>query len=289
MTEIQNPRFTFPDNIMQAFGLNKRDMIVLTRTHYPDDSMTADDILKALIVCEHAGVDWKAKPVELMPFNKKVGDDWQTTYTQVLGLNYWRMVAQRTGRYAGKKPAEYGPMVERKYPGGKQYGGGGQKADVELSVPEWAQCTVLKIVDGVDEPCEFAGARIYWDDFARKKGDGSLLPGHATRPMYTLEKTAEVHALRAAFSREDESDIELTARANTDAKRRFDIGTETHETTEQAAEATLGLNKQDDERAIAHERQEREDKKKRNAQNAPPKAEREPGSDDEDDVDSFTN
>ena len=211
--EVQNPRFLFPAKVMAKFGLTVADMVVLTRSHFPDNAVSPDDLLLALTICSQHDIPWQRRPVEMMSFKTKVGDNWVDKQTLVLGLTWWQTMAQRSGTWAGKKPTEFGPMIEKTYPGGTEYNTNKQKPDVTVRVPEWACVTVLKFVPGTATLGEFSGSKIYWEEFARTTRQGVLLPFHADKPIYALEKTATVNALRGVFGSESDADDVIVNRA----------------------------------------------------------------------------
>jgi phage recombination protein Bet len=103
------------------------------------------------------------------------GDDWviQTT------IDGYRLIAERTGRYAGSDPAVY--HGEGALPGGgKPY-------------PLAAAVTVWRLVDG--QRCPFTAA-VRWDEFC--PGGKQAFMWHRM-PYHMLGKVAESHALRKAF------------------------------------------------------------------------------------------
>lgn len=100
-----------------------------------------------------------------------------------VGIDGYRLIADRTGRYAGNEDAEFGPAID----------------DGGRPVPGWAKVTVYKIVAG--EPRPFS-AKVFWREYAGRKKDGSLNSFWRDKPCTMLSKVAEAHALRKAFPAE---------------------------------------------------------------------------------------
>ncbi len=244
MTEvnIQEPRFMFPQRVMEKFNLTKSDMLVLTHQHFPLAS--PDTILLALTICKHRGIPWHLRPIEVMPFNSKVDGQWIKKDQLVLGLNWWRYVAQKSGAWMGNKPTEFGETIERTYPGyakkGAQVG-----EDVLIRVAEWAQVTIQKMVNGVI--CEFSGPRTYWDEYVRTAFGGSLLPLHKDKPNFVLEKTAEVAALRRAFGFDEKSEEIILQDATLEASPHLENPNVNSQVAAETAAATVGYQQQADE------------------------------------------
>lgn len=100
-----------------------------------------------------------------------------------VGIDGYRLIADRTGKYAGNGEPEFGPFDD----------------DDGVSVPEWARVTVTKLVNG--EPREFS-ALVFWTEYAARTKDGHLTRFWRQMPCTMLGKVAEAHALRKAFPAE---------------------------------------------------------------------------------------
>lgn len=198
MNETQNiaPRFLFPSVIMEKYELTQSDMIVLTREYFPEAN--ADAVLLVLAICKLNNVSWKQNPVELMPFNKRSGSGYETTYRPVLGIKWWRMMANKSGHYMGCEPTEFGPKITVSVDVSTGWGQDKRIESKEIEVYEWACVTINKLVNG--HQCKFAGPRIAFKEYLRTKKDGSAASTmQVEQANQMLEKTAEVGALRKAF------------------------------------------------------------------------------------------
>lgn len=98
----------------------------------------------------------------------------------VTGIDGYRAIAERSGRYAGSDEPQYGPMV---------------RSD-GVDHPEYVVVTVYKVVAGLRVP--FVG-KAYWDEFARKF-NGQLGDMWESMPRNQLSKCAEAQALRKGFA-----------------------------------------------------------------------------------------
>lgn len=106
-----------------------------------------------------------------------------------------RTTAIRTGEYAGKSKIEFGPTVTMEL-GGELQG----TSKVSVTFPEWAQCSVYRMVNG--QRVEFAGSPVYWlEAYASTKG-GAPNSMWKKRSRGQLAKCAEAEALRSAFPEE---------------------------------------------------------------------------------------
>ena len=95
------------------------------------------------------------------------------------GIDGYRLIADRTGLYAGSDEPKYGPAKD--------------------GYPESASVTVHKIVAGQPRPFS-ATAR--WTEYRQTKKDGSLVSMWAKMPYNQLAKCAEALALRKGFPAE---------------------------------------------------------------------------------------
>lgn len=115
---------------------------------------------------EHLGLD---------PLMKQIyGIKRQGRLTIQVGIDGYRLIADRTGRMIGSDRPTYGP-VDGRY-------------------PEWAEVTVRKLVAGGERA--FTGVA-YWDEFY--PGDGGQGAMWRQMPRTMLAKCAEAQALRKAF------------------------------------------------------------------------------------------
>ena len=101
-----------------------------------------------------------------------------------------RITAMRTGQYAGMAEMKHGPTKTETI------------GNTKLSFPEWAQCTVYRMVGG--ERCEFAGPKVYWlETYAQAGRNPDPNYMWKKRPFGQLDKCAEAAALRCAFPEEN--------------------------------------------------------------------------------------
>lgn len=185
---ISAPRLAYHPAIAERFpGVDQGAWRVLTDAVFPA-AERPESIIMALAYCKARNLDIFKKPVQIVPiYDKKRGGMVDTVWPGIAEL---RTTAMRTGSFAGFEDTEYGPMIEEKLGG------------VDVRYPEWAQCTVYRLVAG--QRVAFVGPKTFWiETYATAKRD-TKAPNSmwAKRPRGQLEKCAEAAALRRAFPEE---------------------------------------------------------------------------------------
>lgn len=184
---IQAPRLPYHPAVADRFGVDQGAWRVLTDAVFPA-AERPESIIMALAYCQARKLDIFKKPVQIVPiYDKKRGGMVDTVWPGIAEL---RTTAMRTGSFAGFEDTEYGPIIDAELSG------------VKVSYPEWAQCTVYRIVGGQRVP--FVGPKTFWiETYATAKRD-TKAPNSmwAKRPRGQLEKCAEAAALRRAFPEE---------------------------------------------------------------------------------------
>lgn len=185
---IQAPRLPYHPGIAERFpGVDQGAWRVLTDAVFPA-AERPESIIMALAYCKARNLDIFKKPVQIVPiYDKRRGGMVDTVWPGIAEL---RTTAMRTGSFAGFDDTEYGPMIEETLGG------------LPMRYPEWAQCTVYRIVGGQRVP--FVGPKTFWiETYATAKRD-TKAPNSmwAKRPRGQLEKCAEAAALRRAFPEE---------------------------------------------------------------------------------------
>lgn len=130
--------------------------------------------------CQASGLDPMTKPVHIVPvWNKKTNSMIDTIMP---GIGLYRIIADRSGKYAGQDDAEFGPVIE----------GWG------IRFPEWCKVMIYKITPAGRVPYS---ARVYWMESYATAGKDTDVPNTMwkKRPFGQLEKCAEAAALRKAF------------------------------------------------------------------------------------------
>jgi len=187
VVQFQAPRLPFHNLVEERFGIDKSGWKVLVEAVFPA-AASPDSIVMALAYCKARNLDIFKKPVQIVPiYDAKRGGMVDTVWPGIAEL---RTTAMRTGSFAGFEDTEYGPMIE------EDLGG------AIISYPEWAQCTVYRLVAG--QKVAFVGPKTFWiETYATKKRDTKAPNAMwAKRPRGQLEKCAEAAALRRAFPEE---------------------------------------------------------------------------------------
>lgn len=138
-----------------------------------------EDFLYFLYVCKRTGLDPMAKQIyAVYRWDTRLGKEKMTIQVSIDGM---RVVAQRSGEYAGQDDVIYEP------------------SDEKTPNPEKARVTVYKMVKGARCPIT-ATAR--WNEYAQKDGKGELIGLWKKMPYLMLGKIAENLALRKSFPNE---------------------------------------------------------------------------------------
>lgn len=127
--------------------------------------------------CQRTGLDPLMKQIYAIKRWNSV--DKRETLTFQTGIDGYRLIADRTGCYAGSSDAEY-ELDGEGYPG-------------------VARVTVTKLVNGM--PCQFA-ASARWTEYVQRTRDGEPNSMWKKMPFLMLAKCAEALALRKAFPAE---------------------------------------------------------------------------------------
>lgn len=139
---------------------------------------TRGEAMVFLHTCQRTGLDPAARQIYAI---------WRKTWdpeagakvprmTVQTGIDGYRLIADRTGLYAGNEVTGMGPVSAEGW-------------------PEWVEVTVYKIVGGQSMPFK---ARAYWSEYAQfYNGKPSDMWGRM--PRNQLSKCAEALALRKAF------------------------------------------------------------------------------------------
>lgn len=138
---------------------------------------TDDELALFLMQCQRTGLDPFARQIHAVKrWDSQAQREVMTIQTGIDGL---RLIAERTGKYAGNDDPQYDSE--------------------ETPRPRKATVTVWKIVGGQRVPFT-RSAR--WDEFVQTKKDGQPTRFWAKMPYLMLGKVAEALALRAAFPQE---------------------------------------------------------------------------------------
>lgn len=138
-----------------------------------------EDLMLFLYTCKRTGLDPLVNQIyAVFRWDSRLGKEKMTIQTGIDGM---RLVAQRTGEYAGQDDATYLPEDES-----SQY-------------PVKATVTVYKMIGGARVPFT-ATAR--WNEYAQYDKENKLTGLWAKMPYLMLAKCAEALALRKAFPNE---------------------------------------------------------------------------------------
>lgn len=138
---------------------------------------TDDELALFAHVCKRTGLDPFARQIYAVKrWNSQDGKESMALQT---GIDGYRLIADRTGCYAGSSDPEYVLGVD--------------------GYPDVAKVTITKLVNGV--PCAFTSSA-RWDEYVQKTKDGKPTHMWHKMPFLMLGKCAEALALRKAFPAE---------------------------------------------------------------------------------------
>lgn len=196
---FQRARLPWHDHIERTFGtigVTKSTWKALIDAVFPA-AKSVDSVVLALSYCKARKLDPFKRPVHIVP----VWDSERNCYVDTVwpGISELRTTAVRTGVFAGVDTVIHGPDKEYKFSG--EAGRDKRKRDVTLTVPEWAQITVYRLIAG--QRVAIQGPRVYWLETYATIGRTELPNAMwEKRPRGQLEKCAEAAALRRAFPEE---------------------------------------------------------------------------------------
>ena len=151
---------------------------VLRNSFYPGAADASIDMV--LSYCTAGGYDPMTKPVYIVPMWDRSTKSMRDAIMPGIGL--YRIIADRTGKYAGQDDAEFGPEMEN-------WG---------IRFPLWCKVTIYKISPAGRVPYS---AKVFWLEAYSTASKDSDAPNAMwkKRPYGQLEKCAEAAVLRKAF------------------------------------------------------------------------------------------
>lgn len=138
---------------------------------------TDDELKLFVMVCQRTGLDPFARQIHAV--KRWDGKEKREVMSIQTGIDGYRLIADRTGLYAGSDEPKYDTETEKN--------------------PGKATVTVWKLVAGQRVPFT-RSAR--WDEFVQTTKEGNVTRFWAKMPYLMLGKVAEALALRAAFPQE---------------------------------------------------------------------------------------
>ena len=149
-------------------------------------TFTQEEIELFIRQCDRTGLDPFSRQIHALSRRQKVGERWVNKMSILVGIDGFRLVAERTGQYRGQTQSEW-------------CGKDGVWKDVWLSDDPPAAARVGVFRQSFMSPM----MRIaLWSEFAPLTKEGKPMSQWATMPALMLAKCAEAQALRASFPQE---------------------------------------------------------------------------------------
>lgn len=191
-------RLGYPRSMQEYADIDQAGWRVLCDVIFPN-AKTSEAIVLAVQYCKSRKLDIMKKVVHIVPmYSKALNKEIDTIWP---GIAEVRITATRTGVYAGKDAAEFGPEITQTFQHIDDRNGAVVKTQ-EVTYPEWCRITVYKIVQGIR--CAFVGPKVVWLEAYATENRYSPVPNEMwdNRRSGQLEKCTEAAALRAAFPEE---------------------------------------------------------------------------------------
>jgi phage recombination protein Bet len=163
-----------------------RERIELFKALLLGDKVSDAEMAMAIEICNRLGLDPFARQIYFIPRQSKLGDNWVTKLVPQVSIDGFRLVAERTGHYAG----QLGPFWTAD---GKDW------TDCWLSDKPPAAAKVGVLRPDFKEPL-WAVAR--FSSYVQIGKDGKATKFWANMPELMISKVAEALALRRAFPNE---------------------------------------------------------------------------------------
>lgn len=189
----QSASLDYPE-IAQEYDIDKALWLGLQNL-YP--GAQANSIVMVYEYCKVRHLDPLKKPVHIVPMSVKDAVTGAYIMRDVImpGIQEMRTTASRTNQYAGIDPPKFGPLIEVEV----QNKGEAQYRGKFVSVPEWCEITVYKLVQGK----RYAFTHIeYFEEAVARNNYGEINSMWTKRPRGQLAKCAEAGGLRKAFPEE---------------------------------------------------------------------------------------
>lgn len=200
-------RLSYPKSLEAYAGIDARGWQVLTDVVFPN-ATTIESIVLAVQYCHARKLDIFKKVVHIVPMRRDTGKkdnqgrkiyEWVDTIWP--GIAEVRITATRTGVYAGKDAAIFGPMITETFRHIDDRNDAVVKEET-ITFPEWVRVDVYKIVQGIR--CKFEGPVVYWKEAYATESFFSDIPNTMWKDRRSgqLEKCGEAASLRSAFPEE---------------------------------------------------------------------------------------
>ncbi len=187
-----------PPAAFLEMGYTKEQWQTLTQHLFPN-AKSINSIWLVVKICKAKNLDPLSRPYHIVSmYDTKVQDYVDTIWP---GVGLYDIQASRSGSYAGKEPAQYGPNKKFSFPPtdiGRQKGG----KEIVVEAPEWCIVTIYKMMDG--QRVTFTSDPIYFEEYVQVvKGNNAKAgqPNEIWRTKFRsqMAKCARASILRSTF------------------------------------------------------------------------------------------
>lgn len=191
-------------DVAEKRGYDPAVLRALQASLYPNASL--DSIRMVVDYCIAQRLDPFSKPVHLVPMRTKEQGRWVTRDSIMIGINLYRIRADRTGHYDSISEPIYGPPITRTFKGKARSWSDDQdersqakEIEITLTFPEWCKIVVRKR-NVMDKVTEWPAIEYWLENYATTAKDSELPNAMWQKRAYgQLAKCAEAQALRKAF------------------------------------------------------------------------------------------
>jgi phage recombination protein Bet len=184
-----------PPEAFLEMGHTKEQWQTLTQHLFPN-ARSIQSIWLVVKICKAKNLDPLSRPYHIVSMWDTKTQDYIDTIWPGVGL--YDIQASRSGKYAGKDPAQYGPNKKFSFLPtdiGRQKGG----KEIVVEAPEWCTVTVYKMIDG--QRLAYTSDPIYFEEYVQIVKGNNAKAGQPNDMWRTKLRSQMAKCARAAILR----------------------------------------------------------------------------------------